>query len=214
MDPGDWIVVFFILLTAGAVFSVVWFGRKAGFERNVGLRELAARLGIEYLESPVALSFMPPKASVQGRIGGRKARLREFSRGSGKSRTQWVSASVECLGPSSLRISLRTQGPAFFEKFAKVLGYKDIVVGDPLFDSLLAIEGNDETFIKAAFIPEIRNRLIGFWPKSRGCRITVADGEAVYEEMGSLTSERARKNVENAFPVLSDMAAIAEVSRH
>lgn len=213
MEPGDWVVVAFVLVVPGSLFLVLWLGRKAGFERNARLREMAARLGIEYSESQSPLKFMPAEPAVGGRIGGRKARIHEFSTGSGKSRTRWVAARVECIAPGPLRISMRSQGPALFEKFAGVFGYKDIVVGDAAFDSVFAIEGNDEAFIKAALIPEIRHKLVAFWPKARGGRITVADGEAVYEEMGSLTGIRAREHVEKAFPVLGDMAAIAEVHR-
>ena len=118
---------------------------------------------------------------------------------------------MECVGAGSLKLNLRAQGSALYEKVAGMFGYKDIVVGDPVFDSVFAVGGSDEEFIKAALIPEIRARLIAFWPKAGGGRIKVEDGEAVYEEMGNFSRERCREHLEKAFPVLADMAAIAEV---
>jgi len=213
MEPEVWIVSGFITIVAVSLILALWFGRKAGFEGNARLREMAARLGIDYSETPPLLKFLPPKATVQGRIGGRRVRVHSFSRGSGKSRTQWVAARMECINPGLLKLSLRSQGPALLEKLAGAFGYKDIIIGDGSFDSTFAIHGSDEAFVRAALIPEIRQRLVAFWPKARGGKISIDDGEAVYEEMGSLLSKRPMEHLEKAFPVLADMAALAEVYR-
>jgi len=207
--------IVFVLIAGGALVGLVVFviraAKKAAIDRNVALREMAARLGLEYREEQSSGLFAP-KPTVAGMIGGRRARLHEFTRGSGKSRTSWVAASVEILGPSALKLTMRSQGPAIFERIAGAFGYKDIVIGDPSFDSMFAVNGSDEVFLKAALIPEVRSRLVAFWPKASGGRITVGEGgEAVYEQQGSLTNARCRENLERAFPVLGDMAALAEV---
>lgn len=210
--PG---AILFVLIVGAALAVLVVYAlralKKAAIERNAALREMAARLGLGYHEEP-GPGRLAPKPVVAGTIQGRRARLHEFVRGAGKSRTSWVAASVEILGPSALKFTIRTQGPAIFERIAGAFGYKDIVVGDPAFDSLLAIDGSDEVFLKAALIPEVRSRVVAFWPKAHGSRITVGEGgESVYEQQGSLTNARCRENLEKAFPVLGDMAALAEV---
>lgn len=210
----DAAVLFVIAIASGvAVLVVAGFraARKSGIERNARLREMAARLGLEYFEKPASVGFLPPTPIVTGDFGGRRAQVHEFTRGSGKNRTYWVAARLQCSGGGSLKLSLRTQGSALYEKLAGMFGYKDIDVGDRAFDSVFSISGSDEEFIKAALIPEIRARLVAFWPGARGGRIRVEDGEAVYEEMGNLAKERCRANVEKSLPVLADMAAIAEV---
>jgi hypothetical protein len=211
MDPDVVIPIVMFATFFGATLVVVLFGRRAGFKRNAALRGMAARLGLEYTETPHSFGFMPATPVVQGAIGGRRARIYEFSRGSGKSRTHWVAASVQCHGSSPLQLSLRTQGSAIFEKLAGAFGYRDIVIGDRPFDSVFAIHGNDEAFIKAALIPEIRHKLIAFWPRARSGRIRVENNEAIYEEQGSLSGDRPRANVEKALTVLPDLAALAEV---
>jgi hypothetical protein len=213
MDGG---AIFAVAVVAGVVVLVV-FGvraaKRAGIERNARLREMAARLGLEYIEMRPGSKYLPPEPSVSGIYAGRQARLREFSRGSGKNRTRWVAAHVACSASTSLKMTIRTQRPAILEKIAGAFGYKDIIVDDLEFDALLAINGNDETFIQAALIPEIRARIVAFWPKKLGGRIIVGDGEAVYEEQGSFGRESCREHLEKSFPVLSDMAAMAEIYR-
>jgi len=210
MDNAVW----FVLLIGGALMGLVVFAlrtaKKAALVRNVALREMAERLGLEYREEPAPGIFAPTPV-VAGMINDRRARLHEFSRGSGKSRTRWVAASVGILGPSALKFTMRSQGPAIFERIAGAFGYKDVVIGDAAFDAMFAINGSDEAFLKAALISEVRIRLATFWPKASGGRITVGDGEAVYEQQGSLSSARCREHLEKAFPVLGDMAALAEV---
>jgi hypothetical protein len=211
MDPGALIPIVMFALFIGGTLVVVLLGRGAGFKRNAGLREMAARLGLEYSETQGLFKFMPPKPEVRGIVHGRRARIYEFSRGAGKSRTHWVAASVQCNGSSPLQLSLRTQGSAHYEKLAGAFGYKDIVIGDHPFDSVFAIHGNDETFIQTALIPEIRHKLISFWPRARSGRIRIENSEVTYEEQGSLSRERPRENVERALAVLPDLAALAEV---
>ncbi|HUG10768.1 MAG TPA: hypothetical protein VMM36_07130 [Opitutaceae bacterium] len=206
--------VVFVLFGGAALIGLVVFVmravKKSALERNVALREMAGRLGFEYREDP-APGMFAPRPVVAGMINGRRARVHEFTRGSGKSRTSWVAASVQILGTSALKFTMRSQGPAFIEKIAGAFGYKDIVVGDPAFDAMFAINSSDETYLKAALIPEVRMRLVAFWPKASGGRITVGDGEAVYEQQGSLSSASSRERLENSFPVLGDMVALAEV---
>ena len=194
----------------GFVVFIMRVAKKSALERNVALREMAGRLGFEYREDPAPGMFAPTPV-VAGMINGRRARVHEFTRGSGKSRTRWVAASVQILGTSALKFTMRSQGPAILERIAGAFGYKDIVVGDPEFDAMFAINGRDETFLKAALIPEVRARLVVFWPKAGGGRITVGDGEAVYEQQGSLTNARCREHLEKSFPLLGDMVALAEV---
>jgi hypothetical protein len=206
-------VVFVILIGAaliGLVVFVIRVAKKSALERNVALREMAGRLGLDYHEDPAPGMFAPTPV-VAGTINGRRARVHEFTRGSGKNRTRWVAASVQILGTSMLKFTMRSQGPAIFERIAGAFGYKDVVVGDPAFDAMFAINGSDETYLQAALIPEVRARLVAFWPKARGGRITVGDGEAVYEEQGSFTNASSRENLEKSFPVLGDMVALAEV---
>jgi hypothetical protein len=206
-------VVFVILFGAALIGLVVFIMRaakKAALERNVALREMARRLGFDYREEPASGMFAPMPI-VAGMLNGRRARVHEFTRGSGKNRTRWVAASMQILGTSGLKFTMRSQGPALLERIAGAFGYKDIVVGDPAFDAMFAINGSDEAYLKAALIQEVRMRLAAFWPKAGGSRITVGDGEAVYEQQGSLTNARSRENLEKSFPVLGDMVALAEV---
>lgn len=157
------------------------------------------------------LKILPPEPAVSGRIRGRPARLHAFTRGTGKSRTHWVAARLECIDAGPLKLSMRTQGPALYEKLAGAFGYKDVVTGDAVFDRTFAVHGNDEAFVKAALIPEVRQKLVAFWPRARAGRFVIESGDAVYEERGSFTSRRTRENIEKAFGVLGDLAAIAEV---
>ena len=211
MEGGE----LFGLAVVAVVVALMFFGvrtsKKAGIERNRQLREMATRLGLEYSEQPPAMKYFAPNPTVAGVFAGRAARLHEFSRGSGKNRTHWVAARMECRGTSSLKLSIRSQGAAVFEKIASALGYKDIVIGDAAFDSKFVIHGNDEDFIKAALLPEIRMKIAAFWPRASGGRIKVENGEAVYEQQGYLTKAACRDNLEKAFPILADLAAIAEV---
>lgn len=206
-------MVAFFVGVAGLIMVLLVVGRNASFKRNAALRELAGRLGFEYGETPGAFKWLPPSPTVQGRFAGRPARIHEFTTGSGKSRKSWVAARISCASAGGLQLSIRTQGPAILEKFAGMFGYKDIVIGDAGFDSRFAIGSNDEAFIKAALIPEVRGKIEAFWTKSSGGRLSIEGGESSWVETGTLSGERSRANVERSFAVLSDLAAIAEVHR-
>ena len=186
-------------------------GKKAGVRRNGRMRDIAGRLGLDYSEDPPPFKFLPPDPVVAGTYSGRQAKIYSFSRGSGRNRTHWVATRLLCPGAGSLELTIRTQHAALFEKIAGAFGYKDIVIGDPVFDSRLVINGNDEDYIKAALIPEVRTRILEFWPRASGSKIIVRAGEVVFEEQGSFYREKSLAHLEKACPVLSDLAAIAEV---
>lgn len=212
MDAALIPLVFFGLMVVMFV-AVFWGARSASRKRNELMRAAAQRLGLEYHAPPDSF-FMQGEPKVMGRYRGRFARLYSYTTGSGKSRTTWCAVAVQGENLHGLKLKLRTQGPALFEKIAQAFGFQDVVVGDRPFDAQFVVSTNDAGFVKAALLPELRAQLLALWgEKGRGANIQLDGGECVYAEIGSMGNAKCLARLEAALPVVCDLMALAEVYR-
>ena len=148
-----------------------------------------------------------PEAS--GMYAGRRGRVFTYTTGSGKSRTTW--AAIELLLGSSTGLELSLTRQHFGTKVAEWFGVKEIKVGDAAFDERWFIQTNREDYMKAALLPEFRQRIEELAAKGgRGMKLEIKAGLALYSEQGFFSGP-VRSRVVAALPVLADLAALAEV---
>jgi hypothetical protein len=181
----------------------VWAPRR----RVANLRRAAERLGLK-LERETLLGFIP-LAGASGQIQGRDVWFWRFSKGSGKSRTQYCAV---CVRPKEHGVEFRLTPQGFLTGLNALLGTKEITVGDAVFDRAWFVETDRAEFFRAALGPDIRAGLMAAQAACRGGRFEGEAGRVFYVERGTfLNAAQVARMVENV-PLLLDLASIVEVS--
>ncbi len=156
---------------------------------------------------PMTSWTTPPEAT--GVHAGRSGRVFTYTTGSGKSRVSWAAIELASGVSSGLELQLTRQN--FGSKVAGWFGVKEIEVGDAAFDERWFIRTNRPDYMKAALLPEFRQRIDELAARGgRGMKLEIKEGRAIYSEQGFFNPQ-VRARVAAALPVLADLAALAEV---
>ena len=192
------------LLFIGVAVTFGWLALRSHKKLVAEFAAWAAGHGLAVREG----TWWSTPLAAEGVRAGRRVRVHTFTTGSGKSRTTWLEVAV--LGvPGRLELSLVRQG--FGTKIAEWFGTKEITVGDPAFDARWFVKTNREEFVAAALLPETRARIDAVAGLGgRSLRIEVQAGMVKYVEQGSIT-QAAMRRAEQVFPMLEELAALAEV---
>jgi len=199
---------------AGVVFLmvsipafIIWAARKSLQQSIENLNGLAARLGLQAKESK--RRFAATERWLEGAPHGRAMRVWSFTTGSGKSRQHWVAASVQPRRTGALTFRLEPQG--FGTKVAQWFGAKEIEVGDARFDAAWFVRTNQPELLRAALVPEVREKLMAARQAGAQGDFVFEDGSVRYAERGFFSSSKAMANLEAVVPALFDLADIVEV---
>jgi hypothetical protein len=140
-----------------------WFGPS----KNDVWRQLSQEIGAEFVEG----GFWKG-SKVQAHIGPWTVTLDTYTESSGESSVTYTRMRAPYVNPDGFRFTIYRKG--FFSNLGELLGIQDIDVGDPEFDEVFIIKGNDESKVRELFAsPEIR-RMIEAQPK---IRLDVKDSE-------------------------------------
>lgn len=139
-----YVLTFFVLTVA--IAAIVYFRRGKRARRN--WLSLAARYGLEYtppgpaevLSRKAAIAFQDP-GEVKGVLDGLPFRLYVAIYGTSKDRRIFTIIKVEIPGvPDGLKIYQTN----VFNKFMTYLGAQDIITGDPEFDRVFVVKGDNQ----------------------------------------------------------------------
>ena len=193
------------LLMVGFFATVVILGLRHTAKLRKEFPLWAEELG--WTPKPVTGWTTPPEAT--GVHAGRRGRAFTYATGSGKSRVNWAAIELASGASSGLELEITRQN--FGTKVAALFGVKEIEVGDAAFDARWFIRTNRPDYMKAAVLPEFRQRIDELAPRGgRGMKLEIKEGRAIYSEQGFFSAP-VRARVAQALPVLADLAALAEV---
>jgi hypothetical protein len=191
-------VVVFIAIAGLAMWGAFLQSRKA----MANLQALAQRLGFEYRAQD---------RTVTGHVDGRVASFYKFTTGSGKSTQTWRAVAVYPEKTGSLTFNLHRQG--LLTKVEALFGAHEATVGDAAFDRAWFLQTSDPEFLGAALVPEVREKLMAALAAGgQSISFRLEKGMVRYAELGSFSSEPACARLERMLPVLTDLAAVAEVA--
>ena len=148
-QDGPMMVVIFMVV-AILVIAAVIYGANAAHQRDIGLDQLARRLGGKL--QPGGL-FTFPELRIPHL--GRTATLKYTAGGENESNKTHLSIPWP---NGRLRCEIFLESP--FSGLRKLIGMQDIEIGSPDFDRQFIITGNDEAAIKAFLTPGAQSRLL------------------------------------------------------
>ncbi|RME67368.1 MAG: hypothetical protein D6781_13350 [Verrucomicrobia bacterium] len=209
MDAEALIPVIFAVVMVG-IFggTIVWAIRSARRTRE-NMRTLARELGLSVEEKPARPIVGAPPPVLRGRFRGREVCIRTYATGGGQNRTQWVEVSASVEKQSGLKMRVSRGG--LWTKLGRLFGAKRVLVGDDTFDERIYVASADGDLVRAALIPEIRERILAVFEKGARGAFIVDGGKVVYKETGSFACKRIVDVFPMATEVVCDLCEIAEV---
>ncbi len=200
------VFAFWGLFVIGTIVVVVRAGRKSG----ENLRRLAVELGLTLREQAPVLGIFPRRPEISGEREGKATRVVHFTTGSGKNRQHWIALAVRPRVRGALEFRLSPEG--FANTVRGLFGYKEIKVGDERFDAAWYVETNQAEFLRAALVPELRERLMQLRQEGLKGRFETHEGEVRYVERGALGSDAQRRRFLLAADMTSTLAEVVEVA--
>ena len=195
MDSGE---ISIIVIVAGllAIFAVIGlFNSRA---HQSAWSDLAAQAGLAF--SPG--SFWGKSQLVSGVYRNRALALDTFSTQSGDSRTLYTRLALAVDNPTGLNLALSGEGLG--SKLEKLVGMKDIQVGDEEFDRRFFIRGAPEMAVQRLLAnSSLRQKLI----ETRSVNIEVKDRAVRYTRQGF---ESNPDTLLSLFDLLSEIAVNVE----
>jgi hypothetical protein len=196
------------LLIFAAVFGgIFWIVVQQARKSRANLQAIAGRWNLVLTEKK-ALGLTTDR-ELRGETAGRPLRFWTFSTGSGKSRTSWCAVSVQAQPTNRLTFELRQQG--FATKMMKLFGVKPVPLGDAAFDTAWFLQTSQPDYLRAAFGPEIRGKLMSARDIGAPGNYKLEFGAMRYAEQGSFSNDATCRRLERQIPLLQDLADLADV---
>ncbi len=210
-DVSELIPVLFGGLFVGVFALAITTAIRQRKRAAANLLRVADELRLEFRRGTARGPFGKGAPSVEGVVDGRPIRIHSYTTGSGKQRTQWCAISLTATNPGGL--SLRISGENVLTKAGRAFGIDDVEVGDPVFDKTFFVKANKPEFIRAALIPEVRERFLAARRTGARGTITVEGAEVKYAEVGSFSNEKLARRIPTLVALLSDVALITGAAR-
>lgn len=204
MNDDLFIPLAFILPAVVLVGLVIWFAVVERKKRVVRLREMAARLGLDF---HAGKNWMA-EPHLSGTVRGKRVDFFIYTTGSGKTRKTWAAIDVTPSVSGQFTFAVTRQG--FFTKVRSVFGAKEILVGDKGFDDRWFIEASNPEFFGAALIPELRDKFDAAFTSGAKAAFKFNGTTVHYAEQGSFNTKRCAR-YEALLPLLCDLADLVEV---
>jgi hypothetical protein len=212
MNPAM-LPVLFIAFIVGVVGFTFWGAAQQGKRATENVRQMAATLGLQFVEKPPTLGMFYTDARAAGQMRGKRVEVFPFATGSGKSRIQWSAVSAAVPVSTALTFHLRRQG--FSTKFLELFGAKEIQVGDAEFDRAWFIQTNQPDYFGGALLPELRAKINSLvrelGTQARGMEFKLEQNGVRYAEIGSFSNGDCCKRCLRAADIVCDLADVAEV---
>jgi hypothetical protein len=208
-EHGGMTFLAFALLGLGVPTLIVWLAVVQARKTRANFTQLADKLGLQVEAAQPTLGVFLTAPRARGLTDGRSAELYTFTKGSGKSRTQWCGLSVQLQVPAELSFDLTPQG--FASKVAGWFGVKEITVGNARFDDAFFVRTNQPDLLPAALVPDIQGRLLAAQQAGAKGAFKLEKGALAYVEQGSFASPALCAHFVAAAEPLRDLALAAEV---
>jgi hypothetical protein len=197
----------------GALFALSFgFAIIGSIRRSRRIRDNLGRLGSEMnlplVEPGKKSTFSAREAALEGSLRGRSIRIYSYTTGSGKNRSHWCAVQVAAENNRNLSITVSQEN--MFTKLGEKLGFDQATVGDDAFDRQFYIKCNDEEFLRAGLIPEVRSGFVSAWKQGARGKVTVEGGWVKYAELGSFSDDRVCSLIPAISGLLCDVGEIVE----
>jgi hypothetical protein len=169
-------VFFFVVVVVVVIFIIRHVVKKT--KRRVAEWSLAAQaLGLDYV--PAGLPIQT--GSINGECQGVWISVALHSERSGRNSTTYTRYVAQY--PERLPLELRLTRQGFFHDVASFFGVQDIEVGDPDFDALVIIKGDDEQAVRNFLTPERRAEITALYARFE--RVSIDSGQIVALALGA-----------------------------
>ena len=144
-------------LFAAAFGLVVRRAVRSSRQAADNVRTLAEQLGLEFAAGAPLLGLFYPQPKAAGQLRGRRVEVLLLATGSGKSEVYQCAVSATVRATGGLTMHLQQQGLG--TKVMALFGATEIQVGEPEFDRAWFIQTNQPEFLRAALLPELRDKI-------------------------------------------------------
>jgi hypothetical protein len=195
MEPAEFSILFIVVAFAAIAIIFALINRRG---RQAAWSDLAARAGLAYEPG----SFWGRSPMVSGVYRGRSLALDTFTTQTGKNRTTYTRLAVALKDPAP--ISLSISGEDLGSKLGKLVGMKEITLGDEELDRRLFIRGEPELPVQRLFSNAmLRQKLL----EARLGNIMVNDRTVSYQRRGF---ESNPETMQSLFDLLVEIAMSVE----
>jgi hypothetical protein len=195
-----------LFLFVGVFALVIGLARRQQRRGRANLAKLAQELGLPAPIVPQGFWAALKAIELGGNHRGRLLRIYNYTTGSGKNRTTWCALALSVSNPSKLTLGVSREN--VFTRVGRVFGVDDVATGDKAFDEQFYVKSNDPAYVRAALLPEIRERIAAVAKDGARGTISVDGNEIKYSEVGTFASDK----VCGRFPSLVEVAVLlAEV---
>jgi hypothetical protein len=185
---------------------VIWATAIQKRRSTANLQKLAAQLGLEF--APAA--GWTGRPNVTGTLRGKMTVFFTYTTSNGKSSTTWAAMTVQAATAGVLTFSLEKRG--FVTNIEKLFGAHEAVVDDAEFAKAWFVQTNQPDFMRAALIPELREKLMAVRRAGANGKFELKVGQVKYAEVGSFSDVKRCARFATLADVMSDLADVAEVA--
>ncbi len=189
-------IALFLLIGAVAVVAIT-YAQQQSKQRGIAWAGAARDLGLIY----VAGTGWAPRPTIQGQLRGVAVRVEVVTKGSGDNQSNFTRYTLQYPGVASTALTLRKQTP--FSVFGRLIGRRDVVLGDPIFDDRVVIDARDDVAAARYLTPARRMAVLTMFETWKHVEVT---SNSIIVESQSI--ERSYEVLVGTITRLLDMALI------
>lgn len=148
------VLIIALLLFVGLIVLLFRWVIRVNKKKVIMFQEWAQQLGLQHTQSKYMMNRLN---DLQGQIDGLDVHIYEKIVGSGKHQTVVCNFSIS---PSPFNFDFRIGKEHFFSKTGKLLGMKDVEIGDEKFDKIFLLKSKDESQLKSVINYKIQGELM------------------------------------------------------
>lgn len=148
------VLIIALLLFVGLIVLLFRWVIRVNKKKVIMFQEWAQQLGLQHTQSKYMMNRLN---DLQGQIDGLDVHVYEKIVGSGKHQTVVCNFSIS---PSPFNFDFRIGKEHFFSKTGKLLGMKDVEIGDEKFDKIFLLKSKDESQLKSVINYKIQGELM------------------------------------------------------
>ena len=194
-------IVAVIAFLGGFIALIVWavkYGKKVNKRRQALFEDFANRKGLTYTSTKM---FMNNINRAEGDLHGSQFIMYEKMVGSGKNRHL---ATFMEFNNSPLTFDFKIGKEHLFSKAGKMLGWKDIEMGDEAFDKRFLLKSKSEDEFRALMTYDLQASLQAL-DKDLVASIRANKGSLTYSTYAALANEKQFKAAENVIDFMEKL---------
>lgn len=191
MEKGYSALVVVIIIILAVVLLVRWF-KNQNKKKVILFQEWGAKMGFQHSQTK---KFFYRFNYLEGEVNGNKVRIYESLSGSGDNQTVVCNFTIT---PSPFNFSFRIGKEHFFSKTGKLLGMKDVEVGDEKFDKIFLLKSKEESQLKSVINYKIQSELMQIKDALKST-IQVDENFIKYSTIQPVMRERQLEEFERVF---------------